>query len=187
MDRPSQRYDSVSIALHWLIGIGIIVVGVAEMVRGEFFPRGSAPREILRVLHEPAGLIVFGLILLRIVWRLAHRPPAMPSGMQPWEFTVAKLTHWLLYALMIAVPILGLATTIVRGRPIDFGLFQIPLPFTGTIARSTARLVKEMHEATSQGLLALAFVHALAAIWHHHVRKDDVLTRMLPERPQRQA
>lgn len=187
MHTATPRYDSVSIALHWIIGIGIIVVGLAEMLRGEIFARGSAPREFLKVLHEPAGIVLLALIALRIVWRLLHRPPELPGDMRPWERLAAKLVHGLLYALMVAIPILGLATTFARGRPIDFGLFQIAPPAMLAASRGTARFIKEVHEATAQAILALALLHAASAIWHHHVRKDDVLTRMLPERARARA
>jgi cytochrome b561 len=176
----SRRYDSVSIRLHWLIAIGVIVVGLAEMFRGDLFAKGSAPREILKALHEPVGLVIFVLIVARIMWRLAHTPPTMPSDMRSWEIFAAKLTHVTLYALLIAVPLLGLATTYVRGKPISFGLFQIAVPVGTVVAKDTARLIKGAHELTSQLILAVAFVHAAAAIWHHTVRKDDVLTRMSP-------
>lgn len=178
-DRP-ERYDGVSIFLHWSIGIGIILVGLTEMLRGEIFARGSIAREALKAIHEPAGLVIFALILVRIAWRIAHPAPRMPPDMRVWEVSAARLMHLALYALIILVPVLGLATTAARGRPIDFGMFQLAVPFAGTMTRNTARALKELHEITGQLLLALAFVHAAAGIWHHYVRRDGVLTRMLP-------
>lgn len=181
MQGNPERYDSVSIFLHWSIGIGIIIVGLAEMLRGELFAKGSAAREVLKAIHEPAGLIIFALILVRVCWRFAHRKLEMPKSMRVWEVAAARFMHWALYGLMIVVPILGLATTAARGRPIDFGLFQLTIPLYGPTGRDTARTLKGIHELASQLLLALAFLHAAAGLWHHYVRRDDVLTRMLPE------
>lgn len=177
------RYDRVTIALHWLVAVGIIGVGLGEWLREPLFARGSAPRVFLGAIHQPLGLVVFALILLRIVWRLGHKAPALPANMAGWEVALAKLAHLALYAAMIAVPMVGIAAQFARNRGIDFGIFQIPVPsgFAGT-SKETASSIKGVHEFLGQAILLLAFAHAAAAIWHHHVRKDDVLTRMLPER-----
>ena len=180
MPRHAKHYGAVSIFLHWTIGIGVLAVGLTELLRGELSARGSAMRETLKAIHEPAGLILFALIVVRVVWRLTHRVPGMPEGMRAWETVAARATHGLLYALLVAVPLLGLATTAARGRPIDFGLFQIAVPMAGGATRDTARLLKNIHEIAGQLILALAGLHAAAALWHHYVRLDDVLTRMLP-------
>lgn len=182
MHSTTSRYDGVSIFLHWTVGIGIIVVGLTEMLRGELFAKGSFARDALKALHEPAALVIFALILVRIVWRLLRPAPQLPDDMNRWETTAARLMHGLLYALIIIVPVLGLATSIARGRPVDFGIFQLMLPMSGTIPKSAGRSIKELHEIASQLLLVLAFIHAAAAIWHHYVRRDDVLRRMLPAR-----
>jgi cytochrome b561 len=175
-----RRYDTVSVFLHWSIGIGIIAIALLELLRGGLFPKGSVMREGLKAFHEPAGTVIFALILVRLLWRSLHNPPELPETMLPWERLAAKLTHLLLYGLMVAIPLVGMAATFARGRPIDFGLFQVSLPLGSGISRSGARSLKELHEFLGQAVLAVAFVHAAAALWHHYVRRDDVLTRMLP-------
>ena len=180
MSDAPRRYDGVTVFLHWSIGVGIIVVAAAELLRGEF-PKG-AMREGLKVLHDPAGTVVFALVLMRLVWRSTHTAPQMPDGMRPWERLAAKLTHLTLYLMMVAIPLTGMAATFARGRPIDFGLFQIALQFDGFVNRGAARTLKGVHEFLGQAVLVVAFLHALAALWHHYVRKDDVLVRMLPGR-----
>jgi cytochrome b561 len=136
----------------------------------------------LKALHEPAGIIIFGLIMLRLFWRATHDVPALPQEMRDWEQLTAKLTHWSLYLLMVAICLSGIATTFARGRPIDFGLFQIALPWGLAITRNVARSLKNIHGWLGEAILVIAFLHALAALWHHYVRKDDVLNRMLPGR-----
>lgn len=181
MSDDTHSYDRVAIALHWAIGIAIIVLGLTELLRGEIFPKGSFARNALKALHEPVALAVFALILVRIAWRLMHKPPELPEGMRPWERAAAGFGHLALYALMIAVPVLGMATTYARGRSIDFGVFTIPALGPG-LPRPTAKMIKELHEFVAKAILLLAGAHAASALWHHYVRHDDVLTRMLPRR-----
>lgn len=181
MQTSPSRYDRISISLHWTIGLGIIAIAAVELLRGELFAKGSVPREALKALHEPAGIIIFGLIMLRLFWRATHDAPAL-QGMRDWEQLTAKLTHWSLYLLMVAICLSGIATTFARGRPIDFGLFQIALPWDVAISRNVARSLKNIHGWLGEAILVIAFFHALAALWHHYVRKDDVLNRMLPGR-----
>ena len=83
---------------------------------------------------------------------------------------------------MVAVPVLGLVTTFARGKPIDFGLFQIAGPAFAVMSKEAARTAKDIHEWLGQAILALAFYHAAAGLGHHYVRRDDVLTRMLAGR-----
>jgi len=171
----------VSIVLHWSVGLLIVAIAAIELLRGEVFPKGSYFREALKALHDPAGTVVFALVLLRLVWRSAHSPPAMPDSMRGWEKVAAKLTHYALYAMMVMIPLTGIAYTLARGRPIDFGLFQIVYPLDQVFGSSATRTLKNAHEFLGQAVLILAFVHAAAALWHHYFRKDDVLTRMLPK------
>jgi cytochrome b561 len=177
-----RRYDGVSVFLHWTIGVGIMAIAATELLRGEIFPKGGVIRETLKALHDPAGTVIFALIVVRLVWRSTHTPPDMPSGMRAWERLVAKLTHLVLYLMMLAVPLIGMGATFARGRPVDFGLFQISFPLDGSVSRSTARTLKEVHGFLGQAILAVALLHAVAALWHHYVRRDDVLKRMLPRR-----
>jgi len=182
MQKPPNRFDTVSIILHWSVGTAIIAVAAIELLRGEVFPKGSFLREALKALHNPAGTVVFGLILLRILWRFAHPAPAMPLSMRPWEKVAAKLTHYVLYLMMVMIPLTGIAYVLARGQTIDFGLFQIVHPLDHIVSRNASRTLKTAHEFLGQAVLVVAFAHAAAALWHHYVRKDDVLTRMLPTR-----
>jgi cytochrome b561 len=180
MQKLPNRFDTVSIILHWSVAIAIVAVAAIELLRGEVFPRGRVLRETLKALHNPAGTVVIGLILLRILWRLAHPAPAMPESMRPWEKLAAKLTHYALYLMMVMIPLTGIVYVLARGRSIDFGLFQIVYPLDHVVGRSMSRALKNAHEFLGQAVLVLAFAHAAAALWHHHIRKDAVLARMLP-------
>ena len=182
MSSSANRYDNVTIWLHWSIGIAIIVIAAIEILRGELFPKGSFLREGLKALHDPAGTVVFALVIVRLAWRLTHAAPGMPESMRPWEQLLAKLTHYALYVMMILIPLGGIVFTLARGRPIDFGFFQIVYPLDQTIGRNAVRSLKGVHEFLGQAVLVVAFLHAAAALWHHYIRKDDILARMLPKR-----
>jgi cytochrome b561 len=182
MSKAPARFDSVSVILHWSIGVAIILITAIELLRGEMFPKGSYFREVLKALHNPAGTVVFGLILLRLLWRSTHPAPTMPASMRAWESFAARLVHYALYVLMIMIPLTGIAYVLARGRSIDFGLFEISYPLDHIFSRATARTLKNAHEFLGQAVLLLAFSHAAAALWHHYVRKDNVLLRMLPTR-----
>lgn len=179
MSSNPARFDRVAIFLHWCIGLGIIAIAAVEILRGEL-PKGNAIREALKLVHNPAGTVIFVLVLVRITWRLSHPAPAAPAGTSAWERHASTASHLALYAMMIAIPLLGIVFTFARGRPIDFGLFQIVYPLDQVIGTATMKVLKKMHEFLGQAVLGLAFVHAAAALWHHYVRRDDVLTRMLP-------
>lgn len=183
MSSTSDRYDRLTIALHWTIGIGIILIAAAELIRGEF-PKGSAMREGLKAIHNPAGTVVFVLVLLRIAWRFADQRPHGRPGAARWEAMAARAMHMAMYVMMIAIPLLGILFTFARGRSIDFGPFQVALPLQNVIPKAAMKVMRELHEFTGTAVLGLALVHALAALWHHYLRKDGVLLRMLPARTQ---
>lgn len=180
MQTLPNRFDPVSIILHWSVAIAIVAVAAIELLRQDAFPKGSLLRETLKALHNPAGTVVFGLILLRCLWRLAHPAPAMPASMRAWEKRVAKLTQFALHVAMVTIPLTGISYVLARGRSIDFGLFEIVYPLDHAVSRSASHALKAAHQLLGQSILVLAFAHATAALWHHYVRKDAILTRMLP-------
>jgi cytochrome b561 len=118
-------------------------------------------------------LLFAAFVVWRVVLRLINGAPELPASMTGIERTLAKTGHVALYALLIVIPVLGILLTWFRGD-----LFAIPAPFQPD--RSTAGLIKELHDLGANGILILAGLHAVAALWHHFVRKDDVLIRMLP-------
>ncbi len=171
-----SHYDTVTILLHWTIGVGIIALGLLELLRHEF-PKGTFVREGLKTLHQPAGTTLFALILIRIAWRATFATPPVAAATKGIAALAAKAVHLALYALMVALPLLGMLSVFAAGKSIDFGLFQIAAPLAGGIGVSPT-LLKSMHEALALAILGLAFAHAAAALGHHYVLGDDVLTRM---------
>jgi superoxide oxidase len=180
MNAP-QRFNKVTIALHWLTGGGIIAVSIIEQLRQQL-PQGPLRAGLWKGVHMPAGTVIFALVLISIVWRLFHPSPTLPVQMRPWEQLAANLTKIALYAAMISIPLLGIVFSFARDKPIDFGLYQLAYPLKYLIADETMKQMRAVHEFLGQAVLVLAFAHAAAALWHHYVRKDDVLSRMLPQK-----
>ena len=149
------------------------------------FPKGTLIREGLKPLHQPAGTVLFALIMVRIMWR-ATFGTTIDTAKRNFSTYAAKLTHLALYAMMVGLPLLGMLSVFARGKPIDFGLFQLVMPL-GDLIGPYAGLLKSAHEALGYGILLLAFVHAAAALGHHYVLKDDVLLRMRFTRSRRVA
>jgi cytochrome b561 len=137
-------------------------------------------------LHKSLGLTVLVLSILRLLWRLTHTPPPLPPGVPAFEVFAAKLTHWIFYGLMLALPLTGWAivSTSSWGLPtIWFGLFEWPhLP---GLAESVHKkelndVFGETHEILAYIAIALIGLHTGAALKHHLWNRDTVLTRMLP-------
>jgi len=176
----SAAYSPMQKALHW--SIFLLVVGLYGVTYGEaFFPRGDPGRDAIWWLHISFGLLLAVLVLWRIAMRLATGAPALPPGMSPLERRLAAVAHSALYLLLVVLPVLGIALTWLRGDALSFfGLFTLPAPVAAD--RELARTVKELHELAANLILAVAGLHAAAALWHHYVRRDSVLKRMLPGR-----
>ncbi|CAO3418956.1 cytochrome b [Azospirillum endophyticum] len=173
-------YSATQKTLHWLIAL--LIVGVYLLTFGEdFYPRGDPMRATIWWLHISFGLTLLGLVLARIALRLTRGTPALPPEMTPVERGASHAVHFGLYALMLAIPLVGVALTWLRGDTLSFfGLFTIPSPVTAD--RELGRSVRGVHDLGANLILVLAALHAAAALWHHFIRRDNVLTRMLPGR-----
>ncbi|WNJ93509.1 cytochrome b [Bosea sp. 685] len=167
-------YDSVARMLHWLMACLILAVFLLGLLV-DTFPK-TWEHGIVET-HKVLGVGILLLVAVRFAWRLVHRPPAS-EHVSPLLDRAAWLGHYGLYALMLAVPVIGLVYTALRGQGIDFGLFSIPPIMERN--RELGRTVREVHELAAFALIGLASIHALLALWHHFIRKDTTLLRMLP-------
>jgi cytochrome b561 len=172
----SMRYGTLAQALHWL---SALVVAAAYVIsRGGPEARVYQPAlDASRTTHESLGMLVVGLFVLRLVWRLADRRPdsvPMPAIMR----RLARLTQFVLIGLMIVVPATGLFGAFLEGHPVS-------LWFVGDIrpnmvpAHALGLAVSELHTTLGQGMIWLAGLHAGAAIFHHLYLRDGVLASML--------
>jgi cytochrome b561 len=171
------RYDRTAILLHWAIAFLIATAFLLGLTVDDF---SKTYKDMVVNAHSLLGLGVLLLTLIRIGWRLGHPPPPAPKSTSAWMERISKLTHALLYFLMLSIPLIGLPTLFYRGRGLDFGLFQLPAFLTRTPA--VFRPLTELHELGAYALIALAAGHVAAALYHQWVLRDTLMARMLPGR-----
>ena len=126
-----QAYGAVARSAHWATALFVLLAWLLGQFR-DVFPRGAA-REAALFAHMSLGLAIILLIVLRLAWRALDPPPPAIVGkrFEPWLGLAAKAGHLLLYALLIAAPILGVVMQFARGQALPvFGLFDIPSPWT---------------------------------------------------------
>jgi len=179
-----QRYTSVAIALHWLIAAVIL----GTFVLGQYMTslQLSPAKLKLYSYHKWIGVTIFLLVLARLAWRLAHRPPAPPASMPAWQHSAAGIAHFFLYALTMAIPISGWLMSSASGFQVVY-LGMVPIPDVLAKNKEMAEQLKELHEALNWLMVLVVALHVAAALKHHLVDRDDVLRRMLPFLKQRSA
>ncbi|MEQ1647106.1 MAG: cytochrome b/b6 domain-containing protein [Hyphomicrobiaceae bacterium] len=176
MQTSNKKYDNISVALHWIIGIGILALAGLELFRGEF-PKGHFIREGLKPIHQPVGTLLFALIIVRVTWRLLLAKVPTESHKFDLAGIAAKLVHLALYALMIGLPLLGLVYVFGNDKVIDFGLFSLALPLKASLG-GFAKSARWWHETLGIAMFGLALLHAAAALGHHYILKDGLLNKM---------
>lgn len=175
----TERYSGLSIALHWLMLL--LIVAVYATIEGrEFFEKGTPMRDALKAWHFTLGLTVFALVWLRILARLmGPTPPIIPEPSAA-QVLVGKIVHLGLYALMIFMPISGWLILSGEAKAIPFWGFELP-PLIGP-DKDLAETIEEIHATFGKIGYALIAIHALGAIVHHHVIKDNTMRRVMPGR-----
>ncbi len=175
MPELSPRYTLTAQALHWLSALLVLAVLPAAWVAVSL-PRGPEAAWVF-VIHRSLGVTIFVLAAARLLWRSTHPAPPLPAGSSHGTEFVGRLTHWLLYALLVAMPVTGYLQS-SNGRPVSyFGLFDLPaLPENQALDDFS----KTLHLLGQWAIYALVALHLLATVWHVAVRRDGLLSRMLP-------
>ncbi len=177
MRNTTNRWGTLAQLFHWLIVLFIIAQFTLALLFGDL-PNGARKLTLLS-RHKSIGITILTLALLRVLWRWSNPTPALPGTLKPYERTLARVTHVLLYVLLLAVPLSGWTMSSARGFPVSwFGLFQLP----DLVPKNKAlyEILVTTHDVLAWSLGVVAIVHLLAALKHHFVLKDDVLRRMLP-------
>lgn len=172
-----DHWGGVSIALHWLTFALILGLAPVGYLMQEL-PNGPFKVQVF-MLHKSFGLTVLGISLLRLLWRLFAGAPEPVPGMPRWQELVAKATHGLLYALVLAIPMSGWLFNSAAGFPLRwFGLFG--LPKLSGYDPALKEFAAETHETLFLILAGVVLLHAAAAIKHHYQDRDRTLMRMWP-------
>ncbi|BCG84326.1 cytochrome b561 [Mesorhizobium sp. 113-3-9] len=173
------RYGWATILLHWLIGI----IFIGQFVLGFIMVRLTSQRAAFELiqLHKSLGFLLLGLIILRIAWRLGNVAPPLPPSVGALERRTAPLAHLALYAFQVALPLSGWALVSVSTLEIPtmpFNLFVMPtLPLAES--DSAESFWAAAHWYLAYAGIALVALHAAAALRHHFLLRDSVLTRMI--------
>lgn len=168
-------------AMHWLLAVAIVgLFGLGVYMTDLPF---SPARLKLYNWHKWVGISILLLSALRLLWRITHRPPALPvaiaQAMPSWQLRAYHATHHLMYLLFFAVPLLGWAYSSAAGFPIVwFG--QVALPDLLPADKVLAELIKPLHKLAALALMGLAGLHVAAALKHQWIDRDGLLQRMLP-------
>jgi cytochrome b561 len=194
----SNRYTRTAILLHWLIALGIFgmfALGwymtelpkeAPKQIAYDLFDWGiytwhlteeASPRSFYFNLHKSIGITIFALIIIRIVWRIGHKPPALLASYKAWERKLSTGAHHLLYLLMIVIPASGLIMSVAS----KYGVKWFGLDFIAGIDSEPLRNVfVEVHEYAGFILLAILALHISGALKHKFIDKDETMNRMLP-------
>lgn len=187
MPARAVRYNTVSMTFHWVIA-ALVIANITLGLYMADLPRSDPYKFLIVQTHKSIGLTVLVLSLLRLGWRLVNPAPRLPAGIHPIMAGLAHFTHYLFYALIILIPLSG--WLMVSASPLGngtsyFGLFDWPnLGFFAGQTRAQLHATREMYQTThvllAWSAIVLVPIHVIAALYHHFLRGDDVLRRMVP-------
>lgn len=175
--KVNNRYSTAAIWLHWLMFLLLVAVYAFIEFR-ELFDKGTDPRELMKTIHFMLGLCVLLLVSARIFTRVTNIVPPIDLELAAWQKALSGLMHFLLYVWMAAMPILGWLTLSAAGKPIPF--FGLELPALIAADKEAAKFLKGIHEWLGVAGYWLIGLHVLAALFHHFIKRDNTLVRMLP-------
>ncbi|MDE2401060.1 MAG: cytochrome b [Burkholderiales bacterium] len=177
----SGRYTGVAMLFHWVLAVAILGAFSMALYVDEL-PLSPTKLKLLN-WHKWAGVSILVLSVLRLLWRLSHRPPALPTpierAMPGWQLGAYHAVHHLMYLLFFVVPLLGWAYSSAHGYPIVwFGV--LPLPDFVPVDKALAAAIKPWHEISAFALIGLVALHVAAALKHQFIDRDGLISRMLP-------
>jgi cytochrome b561 len=174
--RANDGYGRVAITLHWLTAalvVANLLLGLS-MVDLPFSPRKLQ----WYIWHKWIGITVFLVTSIRLGWRAVHPAPP-PVPMPEWQRIAASVSHKLLYALLLFIPISGWLYSSATGVQVVY-LGVVPLPNLLPKDKALADLLRVVHLGGNLTLFAMVCLHTAAALRHHWVDRDETLRRMLP-------
>ena len=176
MPRAPAAYSTTARVLHWATAALVLILLPLGVVIANRW--GGPLQDFLYNLHRSIGAVIIPLVILRLGYRITHAPIPLPADVPPLQQAVARATHWALYGLLIVQPFVGWVATSAYPAPIVvFGLFQLPPIWPEDRPLSDRLFV--VHALIAAAIACLATLHIGAALYHHFVRRDGVLMRMI--------
>ena len=171
-----RRYTGLAQLLHWLTPPLVLAqVAVAWVMLS--LPPANPQDGKMFALHKSIGITIWLLIALRLTWRATHPAPKAGPDMPRALDVVGRVTHWLMYLILFAMPISGYVESAMGSHGV--ALWGLPLPRLPHVD-AIAKLADTGHVLASYALYALVVLHVTATVYHVAVRRDGVLQRMLP-------
>lgn len=174
----NAKYGSTAQSIHW-VSAALIFAVVPLGWEAVSLPMDSPADKLMFTLHKSVGLTILAIVAFRLGWRAAHPAPPLPGKLAQWEKAAALSSHWLLYVILIGMPVSGYVLSTSGGHTVPlFYLFNVPALPKDPAVEGVAKWV---HVVTGQWLVySLVALHLLATVWHVSMRRDGVLNRMLP-------
>ena len=176
---PTTGYSTTAKTLHWLI----VALLIGQFIFALTMPHigRNTPVTTLISLHFTFGIVIFAVVIIRLAWRATHAEPLPLDDVPPWQVQSARVIHWLLYLLLLILPLLGWLNASWRGMPIV--MFGLELPkLIGTRAPGWG-WAGDVHTLLAYYVtLTLIGLHIAAGLYHYFIRRDRVLQQMLPGR-----
>ena len=171
----AERYTRTAITLHWLIAALVVTMILLGQVMTEV-PRQTPLRGPLFNLHKSLGLLTFALVLVRLGWRLGHRPPPLPADVPAWNRQLSAFTHTAFYVLLLAQPVLGYVSSVFGKYGVAF--FGLPLPAWGHDNSAVREPLLAAHHLVADLIVALIALHLAGVAWHRFGRQPALWRRM---------
>ncbi|NWA03663.1 cytochrome b [Pseudomonas gingeri] len=175
MSAPSKHFAPLARLLHWLMALMILAM---LFIGAGMVASVSARHEWLIHLHKPLGIAILALVIVRLVVRFSTRQPPLPEDLPGWQVLAAKLSHVLLYALMLVLPLLGWAMISAAGDPVMLSS-SIELPALLSANATTFAFLRKAHGYLAYLLFLTVLMHLAAALFHGWIRRDGVLQSMV--------
>jgi len=172
-DKSTGHFNLLARVLHWTMALMIL----AMLFIGVTMVASLHLRPMLVDVHRPLGIAIGLLVLLRLYNRLRHRPPPLPADLPWWQALAAKTSHWLLYTLMLAMPLIGWSMLSAGGYPIVLWS-GMNLPAIAPHSPAVYTALRSAHSLLAYVLFATVLLHIGAALYHAWVRRDGVFPSM---------
>ena len=174
----NPRYSAKARWLHWVMAVLIVLAYTLILSRSQF-AKGSDPRMFVIQTHFWVGILVFLLAFFRIAERHRHAPPGITPPLEGALQTLATLSHYALYAFLFAQPLLGLFAVLLGNGKVPVPLTSLAIPSPFDVSKPTAESLENLHVLLGTIFYYVIGLHVVAAIWHHFVRRDDTVKRMV--------
>ncbi|ADP10697.1 Cytochrome B561 [Erwinia sp. Ejp617] len=172
-----KKYSSPQIIFHW-VTVFLLIVAYATIELRWLAEKGTWQRSAIIVTHFSAGFCVMLVMAVRLYLRTRYKTPQILPPAQRWQTGLSHLAHSCIYTLFIVLPLLGICSRYFRGK--EWWLFGLSMPVSDNPAPELAETLIGWHETLAPLGYWLIGLHALAALFHHYILRDNTLTRMMP-------